>query len=104
MKNPDKEETTSSLIEYACYIIDEEKRTVSENDKKIQLTSKEIDLVFFFLENKGVSFKRNTLLDKIWGENYYGSDRVVDDLIKRIRKKLPHFNIETIYGYGYRLL
>ncbi|MEX1377127.1 MAG: response regulator transcription factor [Eubacteriales bacterium] len=99
-----EQEPESSVTKYGNYTIDEQKRTVMENDIKISLTSKEIDMVIFFLENKGASFKRDMLLNKIWGEDYYGSDRVVDDLIKRIRKKMPDLNIETIYGYGYRLL
>ncbi|UKI50705.1 MAG: helix-turn-helix domain-containing protein [Clostridium sp.] len=37
------------------------------------------------------------------GDEYYGSDRVVDDLLRRLRQKLPNLNVETIYGYGYRL-
>lgn len=101
---PEHTETESNLIEYGGYVIDEQKRTVTENGTKLSMTSKEIDMIIFFLGNKGTSFTRDVLLDKIWGDNYYGSDRVVDDLIKRIRKKMPDLNIETIYGYGYRLL
>ena len=43
------------------------------------------------------------ILKNVWEENYYGSDRVVDDTLRRLRKKLPNLNIHTIYGYGYRL-
>ena len=57
-----------------------------------------------FLQNKGKSFSRDEILSKVWGENYYGTDRVVDDLIRRLRKKMPDLNINTIYGYGYRLV
>ncbi|MDZ4133736.1 MAG: helix-turn-helix domain-containing protein, partial [Dethiobacteria bacterium] len=39
-----------------------------------------------------------------WSSLYYGSDRVVDDLVRRLRKKMPEIEIETIYGYGYRLV
>ena len=46
----------------------------------------------------------NDILNNIWGENYFGTDRVVDDLIRRLRKKMPLLDINTIYGYGYRLL
>ena len=38
------------------------------------------------------------------GHDYVGSDRVVDDLVRRLRRKLPEFRVETIYGYGYRLV
>lgn len=93
----------SSEIRYASYTINEEKRLVLDGDKKISLTSKELDLLIILLLNKGTSFTRDSLLNKVWGDDYYGSDRVVDDLVKRIRKKMPDLNIETIYGYGYRL-
>lgn len=91
------------IINYEEYTIDSEKRIVTKSNTPISLTSKEMDLVIYLLVNKGVSFTRDQLLSKIWGSDYFGSDRVVDDLIKRIRKKMHEFNIETIYGYGYRL-
>jgi len=94
---------SEALVKYGRYEINEEKRLVTDGDIKISLTSKELDLVLTLLSNRGQSFTRDSLLNKIWGADYYGSDRVVDDLVKRIRKKMPDLNIETIYGYGYRL-
>lgn len=91
------------VIHYADYVINEQKRIVTLKDEKISLTSKEFDLLITLLLNKGVPLTRDKLLTKVWGIDYYGSDRVVDDLVKRIRKKLPDLNIETVYGHGYRL-
>ena len=48
-------------------------------------------------------FSREEILASVWGSDYFGSDRVVDDLIRRLRKKLPNINLKSIYGYGYRL-
>lgn len=93
----------NNLIHYEPYIIDKSKRMIFLNSVPISLTSKEIDMVLLLIENINISFTRDQLLNKVWGNDYFGSDRVVDDLIKRIRKKIPEFNIETIYGYGYRL-
>ena len=73
------------------------------NDGLIDLTSKEMDLMLMLVQNKNRAYTREQILTAIWGENYFGSDRVVDDLIKRLRKKMPGLGIETIYGYGYRL-
>ena len=56
------------------------------------------------LNNKEKAFSRDQILDHIWGPDYFGSDRVVDDLMRRVRAKMPNLQIETIYGYGYRLL
>ncbi|MBQ2873170.1 MAG: response regulator transcription factor [Bacilli bacterium] len=90
-------------IKYEDYIIDIEKRTVFENNVEINLTTLEFDLLNLFISNKNKSFSRDDILNIIWGENYFGTDRVVDDLIRRLRKKMPNLNINTMYGYGYRL-
>ena len=86
------------------YTVDFDKRIVLENDVNVNLTSKEYDLLYFLLTNKGKAFSRNQILDSVWGNDYFGSDRVVDDLMRRLRQKMPNLLIETIYGFGYRLL
>lgn len=90
-------------IIYEEYVIDIDKRIVCLNDKNLNLTTLEFDLLYMFITNKDKSFSRDDILNNIWGNDYYGSDRVVDDLIRRLRKKMPKININTIYGYGYRL-
>lgn len=90
-------------IVYDKYEIDLDKRIITENSKEISLTTLEFDLLIMFLKNKNKSFSRNTILENIWGHDYFGSDRVVDDLVRRLRKKLPKLRLNTIYGYGYRL-
>ena len=93
----------SDVIEINGYTIDENQRTVSKNRKQIELTTKEFELLMLFVKNKGTAFLREQILEKVWDENYYGSDRVVDDTLRRLRKKMPDLNIQTIYGFGYRL-
>ena len=56
-----------------------------------------------FVRKKGTAFSRDDILNAVWGEDYFGSDRVVDDTLRRLRKKMPNLSINTIYGYGYRL-
>lgn len=90
-------------ITYDKYEIDLDKRIVIENSKEISLTTLEFDLLIMFLKNKNKSFSRNNILESVWGHDYFGSDRVVDDLVRRLRKKLPKLRLNTIYGYGYRL-
>ena len=90
-------------IKYGNYIIDTDKRIVTQNNQEINLTTLEFDLLNMFITNKNKSFSRDDILNIIWGENYFGTDRVVDDLIRRLRKKMPDLNINTMYGYGYRL-
>ena len=93
----------SNKIKYEDYEIDIDKRIVIHDDKEIILTTLEFDLLYMFLKNKGKSYSRDDILNIIWGENYFGSDRVVDDLVRRLRKKMPKLHINTIYGFGYRL-
>ena len=95
--------TNSNIIKYECYEIDVDKRIVLHNDKEVNLTTLEFDLLYMFISNKGKSFSRDDILNIIWGEDYFGTDRVVDDLIRRLRKKMPKLHINTIYGFGYRL-
>lgn len=98
-----KNNEQSSIIKYDNYIINLEKRTVELNNKEIKLTTLEFDLLAYFLKNKGKCASREEILNAVWNENYFGNDRAVDDLIRRVRKKVPKIKIEAVYGYGYRL-
>ena len=91
-------------LTYKDYTIDFEKRMVLHKGESINLTTLEFDLLYMFVTNINKSFSRDDILNNIWGENYFGTDRVVDDLVRRLRKKMPELDINTIYGYGYRLL
>lgn len=86
------------------YEIDIDKRIVLEENREISLTTLEFDLLMLFINNKNKSYSRDDILKLIWGDDYFGSDRVVDDLVRRLRKKMPKLHINTIYGYGYRLV
>ena len=97
---------TTSLkneISYQEYRIDTKKRVVKHKEKEIQMTTLEFDLLLLFIKNIDKSFSREEILNLVWGNDYFGTDRVVDDLVRRLRKKMPELNINTIYGYGYRL-
>jgi len=93
---------TQKLV-YGDYIIDLDRRCVILNGKELSLTTLEFDLLYMFITNKNKSFSRDDILNIIWGNDYFGTDRVVDDLIRRLRKKMPKLKISTIYGFGYRL-
>ena len=96
-------EKETEKIKYLSYDIDLGRRIVEKDNKEIKLTTLEFDLLLLFINNIGKSFSREEILSSVWGDNYFGSDRVVDDLVRRLRKKLKGLNISTIYGYGYRL-
>lgn len=94
----------SSPLLISPYLINEDRRMVMYQEQEIDLTSKEFDLLMLFCKHPRQALSRDQILSLIWGEGYYGSDRVVDDLIRRLRKKMPQFRVETIYGYGYRMI
>lgn len=97
-----KPKETNAMM--GCYLVDENTREVSKEGEVIETTSKEFDLLTFFINKPCQAFSREQILESVWGQDYFGSDRVVDDLLRRLRKKMPQLKIETIYGYGYRLL
>ncbi|GGC97150.1 DNA-binding response regulator [Thalassobacillus devorans] len=70
---------------------------------EVEVTAKEFDMLKLLAQHPNRAFSREELLVQIWGEDYFGSDRAVDDLVKRLRKKLADFPLETVWGYGYRL-
>lgn len=86
----------------AHHEIDSISRIIYFEKVPVELTSKEYDFILEMVQNPNRAFSREDLLNRIWGIDYFGSDRVVDDLVRRIRKKLPELKIETLYGYGYR--
>lgn len=82
---------------------DRVKRLLKNQETEINLTVKEFDLLEYFFENINVAISRNDILDHVWGVDYFGSERVIDDTLRRIRKKIPELPIETVYGFGYIL-
>lgn len=90
-------------IYYGEYVIYTEERRVMVKEGEIELTSKEFDLLLYFLDHIGQALSRGQILVGVWGEDYFGTDRAVDDLIRRLRKKMPGLHLETLYGHGYRL-
>ncbi|ENH96372.1 two-component system response regulator CssR [Gracilibacillus halophilus YIM-C55.5] len=90
-------------IEIDALKIDQAARQVFWQDAEIDVTSKEFEMLEIFAKNANRAFSRDELLTLVWGDDYFGSDRAVDDLIKRLRKKLDGLPVETVWGYGYRL-
>ncbi len=100
-----KEDTEiNDIIIVADYSISINQRTVNYQNKEIQLTNKEFELLLYIAQNKNIVVTREQILMNIWGFDYYGSERVVDNTIRRLRKKMDKLNIETLYGYGYKLV
>lgn len=75
--------------------------------ERVDMTSKETDVLSFMVANAGRALTREHIPNATWGYEYYGDTRVVDTLIKRLRQKLAkdgvHFAIRSIYGVGYKI-
>jgi Response regulators consisting of a CheY-like receiver domain and a winged-helix DNA-binding domain len=100
-------EPTKSLIECADLIVYPDERKISVKDMELDFTPKEYDLLFYLAKNKNRLYKREQLINSIWGYEYIGDTRAIDDLIKKIRKKLKDadsvLEITTVWGYGYKI-
>lgn len=102
---PGLERKNGSLYRLGPYDLDEATRQVSDDTgDTIDLTTREFDLLLLLARHQGQPLEREQILTAVWGLPYYGSDRVVDDMVRRVRKKMPDLPLETIYGYGYRLV
>jgi len=94
-------------IQHGSLLIDLERYEVSVTGQRIDLTFKEYELLKFLATNAGKVFTRDSLLNKVWGYEYYGGTRTVDVHVRRLRSKLEdatHQFIETIRGVGYKFL
>ncbi|MCA0985360.1 response regulator transcription factor [Halobacillus yeomjeoni] len=70
---------------------------------EVDTTAKEFEMLKILAQQTNRAFSREELLVQVWGDDYFGSDRAVDDLVKRLRKKMKNLPIETVWGHGYRL-
>lgn len=98
---------SSQILRAGDLTVDLDSFTASISGTDVALTKKEIELLWTLASSPGRVFTRDTLLDLLWGADYYGDTRTVDSHIKRLRQKLdahPHgsWEIKTIWGMGYR--
>lgn len=100
-----RRQVKDNSLEYEGITIDENRHEVKVNGEEIDLTLKEYDLLVYFLKNKGMALSRDSILNNVWGYDYFGDLRTVDTHIKRLRKKLGDLgdSIETLRGVGYRI-
>ncbi len=79
-------------------------RIVYVDEKRVDLSPKEYDLLFYFIKNKNVALSRERLITEVWGYDYYGDDRTLDTHVKLLRKSLSEYAkfIVTLRGVGYR--
>jgi len=103
--NRDRRIRSSDLITSDSLVIDLTRCEVTINENIIELTFKEYELLRLMAVNRGRVFTRETLLNRIWGYDYYGGARTVDTHIRRLRSKTENAQnsfIETVRNVGYR--
>lgn len=93
----------NSIYKYENFSFDIKKGEIIVDNENIELTRREIQFLEYMIKNKGIIFSREYLLNEVWGFDFEGDDRVVDTLVKRIRKKLGDYSflLKTVRGMGY---
>lgn len=93
----------NNIYKFENFSFDIKKGEITINGENSELTRREIQFLEYMIKNKGIIFSRDYLLNEIWGFDFEGDDRVVDTLVKRIRKKLGDYSflLKTIKGMGY---
>ena len=101
--------TTTSELRFGAVSIDVDRRHVTRDDEEIKLTSREFDLLLLLATQPERVFSREQLLEQVWGSDYQGTDRTVDNFVRSLRSKLevtprkPR-HLQTVHGVGYRLI
>ena len=102
MRRFDETEEEVNRLDVHDLSIDKDRYIVTKGDEEFQLPRKEFELLFYLASRKGKVRDRQTLLNKVWGDNIYVVDRTVDVHVRKIREKLGDHYIETVKGVGYR--
>ena len=94
----------SSVLTFDGLEINIAARTVTVDGKRVELTPKEYDLLFYLIKNKNIALSRDKLLSDIWGYDFFGDDRTIDTHIKNLRNNLGPYRdfIVTLRGVGYK--
>ena len=97
-------EKSSLKYEFEGLVLDDLAHEIYIDDVKVNLTPKEYDLLKYLIENKNVAISRESLIENIWGYDYYGEDRTIDTHIKTLRNSLGKYRkfIVTVGGMGYK--
>ena len=103
----DEERSGGEILKFPQLLINRQEYVVTSSGNSVQLTAKEMELLWHMASHPGRVFSREQLLESIWGYEYFGDTRTVDTHIKRIRQKLEVkadslWDIKTVWGVGYK--
>lgn len=99
--NPDSLE---KIMEYEGIKVDKSAHIATVDDKEIELSYKEFELLAYFIENRGIALSREMILNNVWNYDYFGDARTIDTHVKKLRNKMGEKGdlIKTIWGLGYK--
>lgn len=95
---------TSNVMKFGGLEVNFAARTIYIDGKRVNLTPKEYDLLFYLIQNRNIALSRDKLLSDIWGYDFFGDDRTIDTHIKNLRNNLGPYRdfIVTLRGVGYK--
>lgn len=99
-----RNEKSGVKLEFGGLVLDDKAHEVFIDNKPINLTPKEYDLLKFFISNNHIALSREQLLTNIWGYDFFGDDRTVDTHVKTLRHQLGEYGkyIKTVRKVGYK--
>lgn len=107
ISNSSERNDSKKYLNSGPFSLDIQSRTVTKNGKPIELTQIEYGLMEYFITNEGIALDRNSILKKVWQDEFSIDDKIVDVNVRRLRMKIednpssPSY-IQTVWGYGYR--
>lgn len=107
MNKENKESDSPTIITLGEFVLDLRSRTLKKSGKPIDLTQVEFQIIEYFFHNPEAALSRTDILNKVWGDSYFGEEKVVDVNIRRLRMKVEDDpsvpkHLVTIWGHGYK--
>ena len=97
----------SEEIRHGEFVLNMRRHTLSKNDRNIELTQVEFQIIEYLFTNPDTPLERNDILTRVWGESYFGEEKIVDVNIRRLRMKIEDEpsnpkHLLTVWGMGYK--
>lgn len=99
-----KNDEDASKLEAGGIVVDKSAHTVAVDEKQLDLSFKEFELLTYFMENQGIALSREKILNNVWNYDYFGDARTIDTHVKKLRSKIGDKGdyIKTVWGMGYK--
>jgi len=99
-----KKETVKELLKFDNLLIDHEEYKVTLNERELSMPRKEFELLYLLASKPGKVFKREKIMEKIWGSDVVVGDRTIDVHIRKLREKIGDRYFKTVKGVGYKFI